>query len=623
MRRVGRRHAALLSFATAMAFFGSLASSPADAAQVSSVMGIPCTAQPNGVQACIGDTQHRVKTWDGVPLDVNVWLPPASQDGPFPLIISHHGWGGSKSGDPSLALQGYAVMAYTARGFGQSCGSPASRQADPAGCEKGWVHLDDARYEARDTQTLAGKLTDLGLVKPRGIGVTGTSYGGGISFILATLRDRVMLPDGSLVPWRSPQGRQMAIAAALPLWGWSDLAYALMPNGNTLDYLAANPYGERVGVAKQSWQDLLYGLGLISGFYAPPGADPGADLTSWFARVNQGEPYDDQASRDLLAEIQRFHSAYYLQDLADGPSWWHKHRPAPILAYNSWLDDLFPASEPLRFRNLILDRFPGAEFSLLFAAGPGHPRAPLGGVTPDLADLTAAFFARHLKGVRSQRFGIRTYTQACNGSTTLGPFDSTNWSDQHPGEVRLSSPAAQTFSGLGGNPLVASEIDPVANLVGTGCHTRAAAVEPNTATYDIAAAQAGGYTLVGSPTVIAQLAVSGANGQIDARLWDVAPSGEQSLVTRSVFRPEAGTHQAVFQLYPNGWQFAPGHVARLQLLGRDHPTYRASNGTFTVTASDLQLRLPVHEDPGGQVLAPLPPLDRDGTPAQPSEIASP
>jgi hypothetical protein len=608
----------LVGFGLTLLVFALLLAPAASASQVSSVLGIPCTTQSNGVQACIGDTAHRVHSWDGVPLDVNVWLPPASQDGPFPLIASHHGWAGSKSGDSSLALQGYAVVAYTARGFGNSCGSAASRAADPAGCARGWIHLDDVRYEARDTQTLAGKLADLKLVKPRKIGVTGTSYGGGISYLLAALKNRVELPNGNLVRWRSPQGKRMKIAAAVPLWGWSDLAYALTPSGNTLDYLVSNPYGDRIGVSKQSWQSLLYAAGLGSGFYSPPGADPSADLTGWFTRINQGEPYDDAASHDLLNQIQSFHSVYYLQD--DLP-WWRQRRPAPILTYNSWLDDLFPVDEPLRYRNKVLRRFPGAEFSILFAAGAGHPRAPLGGATPDIANLTQEFFDRHLKGGPGKPLGVRTYTQNCNGSTQLGPFNSKTWRGQHPGEVRLDSPAAQTFSGLGGDPAVAAAIDPTAGLGSNSCHTRAGAVEPNTATYNVAAAQGNGYTLIGSPTVIARLAVSSSNAQVDARLWDVAPSGTESFVTRGVLRPKPGTNQAVFQLHPNGWHFTAGHVARLQLLGRDAPYVRASNGTFTVTASNLQLRLPVHETPGGQVLKPLRPLNRDGQPARWFELA--
>ena len=61
---------------------------------------------------------------------------------------------------------------------------------------------------------------------------------------LAALKDRVMLPDGSLVPWTSPGGHAMGIAAAAPEIPWTDLAYSLMPNGRTLDYVADAPYGD-------------------------------------------------------------------------------------------------------------------------------------------------------------------------------------------------------------------------------------------------------------------------------------------------------------------------------------------------------------------------------------------
>src|SRR3954453_20661578 len=70
----------------------------AHAAPVASVLGIPCTTQTDGVQACIGVSTHRVPTWDGVPLDVDIYLPPAAQEGPFPTIFFLHGFGGSKSG---------------------------------------------------------------------------------------------------------------------------------------------------------------------------------------------------------------------------------------------------------------------------------------------------------------------------------------------------------------------------------------------------------------------------------------------------------------------------------------------------------------------------------------------
>ena len=63
--------------------------------------------------------------------------------------------------------------------------------------------LADVRYEPRDTQHLLGLLADAGVTAPRRIGVTGTSYGAGQSLMLATLRDRVAMPDGTTLVGRA------------------------------------------------------------------------------------------------------------------------------------------------------------------------------------------------------------------------------------------------------------------------------------------------------------------------------------------------------------------------------------------------------------------------------------
>jgi poly(3-hydroxybutyrate) depolymerase len=160
-----------------------------------------------GVRFCEGTVATRVPSFDGVPLDVNVTLP-AGASRKLPLVIQLHGWGGRKSGlgaSRDWAAAGYAVLNYSARGFGDSCGSASSRAADPSGCARGWIHLGDARYEGRDSQYLAGLLADQGIVAPRKVGVTGGSYGGGQSLALATLRNRVRLRNGSYVRWRSPR----------------------------------------------------------------------------------------------------------------------------------------------------------------------------------------------------------------------------------------------------------------------------------------------------------------------------------------------------------------------------------------------------------------------------------
>src|SRR5262245_41077166 len=91
------------------------------AATVGSVFGgrIACAPSTSDVQFCEGTISTRVETWDGVPLDVNVTIPPASMTGPFPLIVDLHGWGAFKSGGPYVdwPTAGYVVLSYTARGF--------------------------------------------------------------------------------------------------------------------------------------------------------------------------------------------------------------------------------------------------------------------------------------------------------------------------------------------------------------------------------------------------------------------------------------------------------------------------------------------------------------------------
>ena len=114
---------------------------PAAAAQAvpPEPFGHSCTPQ-NGTLFCpTANDAQRVPTFDGVPLDVDVTLPP-NGDGPFPAIVLMHGWGGGKASfqptspegggggnyhfnDVYFARKGYAVITASARGFGRSCGA--------------------------------------------------------------------------------------------------------------------------------------------------------------------------------------------------------------------------------------------------------------------------------------------------------------------------------------------------------------------------------------------------------------------------------------------------------------------------------------------------------------------
>jgi predicted acyl esterase len=187
--------------------------------------------------------------------------------------------------------------------------------------------------------------------------------------------------------------------------------------------------------------------------------------------------------------------------------------------------------------------------------------------------------------------GVSATTQTCpRTAPSDGPFTARTFAGLARGEVRFSAEAAQTVAATGGDPRVAAAIDPVAGG-GDACATTGTDASPGTAVYTLPASR--GWTLLGAPTVLAKLTVSGPAAQIAARLWDVAPGGSsQTLVARGTYRPIGSGTTERFQLHANGWRFAPGHRPKLELLGNDAPYTRVSNGAFTVTVSSLQLRLP-------------------------------
>ena len=202
------------------------------------------------------------------------------------------------------AQQGYAVVNYSARGFGRSCGRPDSRTSP--GCDAGWIHLADHRYEARDTQHLLGLLVDQGVAKagrprrdrasPTAASRASTSRG------CATASGCPTAPSS---PGRARTGRRSQIAAAYARWPGSDLTYALQPNGRFLDFRTPRP-SQSIrpgGVMKKSYNDVLYASGNATGFYAPKGGAFSSDITTWKELADRGEP----ARADALAVGTRAH----------------------------------------------------------------------------------------------------------------------------------------------------------------------------------------------------------------------------------------------------------------------------------------------------------------------------
>ncbi|GLZ29460.1 ABC transporter ATP-binding protein [Lentzea sp. NBRC 105346] len=176
---------------------------------------------------------------ESVQIDTTLYLP---QQTPAPAVLLPHGFGGSKNSVKTqaeeLARRGFVVLAYSARGFGRSTGQ---------------IALNSLDYEVRDAQKLLDWLATRPEVQTDGpgdprVGVTGASYGGALSLLLAGVDQRV--------------------DTLVPVITYNDLSQALLPNSAALDQTdGATPSPNAFsadGVFKKSWAGIFFSAGLTS-----------------------------------------------------------------------------------------------------------------------------------------------------------------------------------------------------------------------------------------------------------------------------------------------------------------------------------------------------------------------
>ena len=172
-----------------------------------------------------------------VSLDATFFTPPGH--GRVPAILLAHGFGETKDAvrpeAEQLARAGFAVLTWSARGFGRSTGQ---------------VALDAPDYEVTDVEQLVSWLARQPRVRLDGpgdprVGITGASYGGALALLAAAYDHR--------------------IDAVVPQTTWYNLATALFPNAASG---AGVPSGPADGVFKKQWAGLLFTQG-TAGFGAP------------------------------------------------------------------------------------------------------------------------------------------------------------------------------------------------------------------------------------------------------------------------------------------------------------------------------------------------------------------
>jgi ABC-2 type transport system ATP-binding protein len=585
--------AVVLGLAVAGIVAGKIASRPA-----------PVSARNLMISVVDGprDNQH-------IRLDATFFTPAGT--GKVPAILLAHGFGGTKNSvrpqAERLAQDGFAVLTWSARGFGRSTGQ---------------IALDSPDYEVKDVEQLVSWLARQPHVRldhpgdPR-VGIAGASYGGGIALLAAAYDHR--------------------IDAIVPSITWNNLATALFPN--------AAGGGPASGVFKKQWAGLLFGEG-AGGPGSSPAASPltaspptgspptGSGAGQGGSRAGQAIGPCGRFLPQICAVYQRAATLGRATPqavatlLRSSPATVENRIDVPTLLIQGEHDSLFGLGQA--DANYQAIRRNGAPADMVWFAG-GHD----GGnqETGRIDDLTAQWFQRWLEprqlpwrpGTSSAR--VATGQPGFAVSRDLG-FDASSGATQlgvataarYPGLagtrgtlVRLAGPPQTVINPPGGAPPSFSSVP------GLGLPGGVALDMPGQSAAFTSAPLTGPLQVTGAPTV--RVRVSGAPGAtLFAELYDVDQAGNATLPFqlaaavrvpgRAAGRPAsghgatgqgptgqlAGSTDVTIALSAMDYQFAAGHQLRLVLTTTDFG-YASSPvpATYRIALAGPGVRLPADD----------------------------
>ncbi|EEP71995.1 ABC transporter related [Micromonospora sp. ATCC 39149] len=461
-----------------------------------------------------------------VDLDTTFYLPDgASADRRVPAVLLAHGFGGTKesvrSDAEELAGQGYAVLTWTARGFGRSGGQ---------------IHLDSPEHEVRDAERLLDWLAARPEVRtdaagdPR-VGVVGGSYGGGLALLLAAQDKRV--------------------DAIVPMITWNDLSRAFLPEST------GGPATS--GVFKKGWAGLFFGggnagsdpAGFSGGSAAqpedaptsagPPSPAPGAGPGTGPGRAPSGaaDPSCGRFAADVCAAYLRIAASGRGDQAAvdllrrSSPAGVLDRIKAPTLLVQGEADTLFPLAEADANARGIAAA--GTPVRVAWFTG-GHD----GGDGPRndsdrVKYLTVQWLDHYVKGEGAAPGDDFTYSRIAGFDALDRGLVATGYrTTDYPGlggdarrEVAVTGPAQPIANPPNGNPAAISSV-PFAGAFGSLLGRVAGDVPGQHARFESAPLPEA-VDVAGSPTVTLRAASATGEAVLFVKLYDVDPQGAATL----------------------------------------------------------------------------------------------
>ncbi|GAA3536524.1 CocE/NonD family hydrolase [Nonomuraea rosea] len=497
-----------------------------------------------------------------VELDATFFPPP--DGGKAPVVLLAHGFGGSKQSMRQqairLAQDGYAVLTWSARGFGRSTGE---------------IALNSPDYEVKDVKQLIDWLAKRpevqldGAGDPR-VGIAGGSYGGAIALMTAAFDQRV--------------------DAIVPQITWADLADALFPNnaavpaagGQGARSAAVPALGQGVesGVFKRMWAGIFFGQGVsLDSFAQQAERQAAGPLTAEQARCGRFLP----AICDIYQQVAKDGKA-----TPEAVALLRKSSPitvagqikAPTLLIQGQRDSLFPLGHADANAKAIAAA--GTPVSLAWFDG-GHDGG--NGEADWVYDQSAAWFARYLKG-DSSAAQVSAFTVTRDGGRDPGTRQRIRLHPEaasYPGlagtgttSVPLSGPEQNIVNPPGGAPASISTVPGIGGLLGGGQTAGGVSIDmPGQSAAFESPPLTEPLQLTGSATATIKVSGKG-EATLFAKLYDVAesaqlpalPGGQVSPIRVTI--PEgAGSAQATITLPAVDYRFAVGHRLRLVVTTTD------------------------------------------------------
>ncbi|MET7470157.1 alpha/beta fold hydrolase [Micromonospora sp. NPDC005686] len=489
------------------------------------------TARPRGADFRTESTLVTVRSGpsgdEPVDLDTTLYLPAdASASKRVPAVLLAHGFGGTKdsvrSDAEDLVARGYAVLTWTARGFGRSGGQ---------------IHLDSPDYEVRDAQRLLDRLAERPDIRldaagdPR-VGVVGGSYGGGLALLLAAQDQR--------------------IDAIVPMITWNDLPRAFLPESS-----GRQPTD---GVFKKGWAGIFFGGGGnagsgpagLSGATAaapegapesagPPSPQPGAGPGTGSGRAPGGaaDPACGRFAADVCAAYLRIATTGRADAAAvellrrSSPAGVLNRIKSPTLLVQGEADTLFPLAEADANARGIAAA--GTPVRVAWFTG-GHDGGS--GPTSDsdrVKFLTAQWLDHYVKGDGAAPGDTFTFSRIAGFdaldrglvATGFRTADYPGLAGQDRREVTLAGPPQPVAVPPNGNPAAISSV-PFAGALGSLLDGVAGDIPGQHARFESAPLDAP-VDVVGAPTVRIRAASATGEAVLFVKLYDVDPQGAATL----------------------------------------------------------------------------------------------